>query len=64
MSSPLSDNQRALRIRKRPKKTSSKAKTAQKLFGNNTIKELSIPAVADHYNHFMGTLDKFNHLTA
>jgi hypothetical protein len=60
----LSGDQRVLRIRKRPKETSSKAKIAQKPFGDKPIKELFIPIVADHYNHFIGTIDKFNHLTA
>jgi hypothetical protein len=64
MSSALSGDQRVSRIRKRPKETSSKAKTARKPFGDDAIKELSIPIVADHYNHFMGAVDEFDHLTA
>ncbi len=51
-------------MRKRPKETSSKAKTARKPFSDNAVKELSIPAVADYYNHFMGAIDEFDHLTA
>jgi hypothetical protein len=64
MSSALLGDQRVSRIRKRPKETSSKAKTAREPFRDNVIKELSIPVVADHYNHFMGTVNEFDHLTA
>jgi hypothetical protein len=60
----MSGDQRVLRIRKRPKETSSKAKIAREPFRDDAIKELSIPAVADHYNHFMGAVNEFDHLTA
>jgi hypothetical protein len=64
MSSFMSGDPRVLRQRKRPKKTSSKAKTARVPFGDQAIKELSIPAVADGYNYHMGAVDEFDHLTA
>jgi hypothetical protein len=63
ISSALSSDERVLRIRKRLKETSSKAKIARKPFNNDAIKELFIPAVADHYNYFIGAVDKFDHLT-
>jgi transposase IS4-like protein len=64
MSSAMSGDQKVLRTRKRPKETSSKAKTAREPFGDDAIKELWIPEVADGYNHFMGAVDEFDHLTA
>lgn len=42
-----------------------KAKTARAPFTpREAEKELLIPKVADHYNHFMGAVDEFDHLTA
>jgi hypothetical protein len=40
MSLVMSSDKKVLRLRKRPKETSSKAKTAKAPFGNNAIKEL------------------------
>ena len=64
MSSFMSGDERVLRLRKRPKETSSKAKTARKPFGNQATKVLSIPAIADGYNYHMGAVNEFDHLTA
>ena len=64
MSSFMSGDRRVDRLRKRPKETSSKAKTARVPFGNSATKVLSIPVVADGYNYNMGAVDKFDHLTA
>ena len=64
ISSAISGNKKVLRPRKRPKETSSKAKTAREPFSDNAIKELWIPIVTDSYNHFMGIVNEFNHLTA
>jgi hypothetical protein len=64
MSSFLSGNERVIRKRKRPKETSSKAKTARAPFSDDElVKELSIPAIADGYNYNMGAVDEFDHLT-
>ena len=41
------------RLRKRPKKTSSKAKTSRVPFGDQRTKELDIPVVYDKYNNKM-----------
>jgi hypothetical protein len=60
----MSGDERVLRLRKRPKETSSKAKTARVPFGNQATKILSIPAIADGYNYYMGAVDEFDHLTA
>ena len=41
------------RVRKRPKKTLSKAKTTRVPFRDQPTKELEIPKVYDYYNHNM-----------
>jgi hypothetical protein len=64
MSSVLSGDERIARLRRRPKETSSKAKTSRVPFGKEPVKELSIPAIADEYNYHMGAVDAFDHLTA
>lgn len=64
MSSVLSGDDKVVRLRKRPKDTSSKAKTARQPFGNSPEKKLEIPAIADGYNYHMGAVDEFDHLTA
>jgi hypothetical protein len=64
ISSFMSGDERVIWLRKRPKETSSKAKTARIPFGQEAEKELSIPAIADGYNYQMGAVDEFDHLTA
>jgi hypothetical protein len=51
MSSFMSGDERVIRLRKRPKETSSKAKTARIPFGQEAKKELSIPVITDGYNY-------------
>jgi hypothetical protein len=65
MSSMLSGDQKVLSERKRPKETSFKAKTSRAPFlDGKAVKKLWILAIADRYNHFMGAVDKFDHLIA
>jgi hypothetical protein len=64
MSLAMSGDEKVLRLKKRPKETSFKAKTSRAPFGHDAVKELLIPAVADGYNYHMGAVGKFNHLTA
>jgi hypothetical protein len=64
MSSFISGDKRILRQRKRPKETSSKAKTIRIPFGNRAIKTLLIPVIADEYNYYMGAVNEFDYLTA
>ena len=64
MSSVLSGDEMVVRLRRRPKETSSKAKTSRVPFGEDAIKELNIPTIADAYNYHMGAVDEFDHLTA
>jgi hypothetical protein len=59
----LSSDKKVLRLRKRPKETSSKAKTLRVLFGNLLKKELKILAITNGYNYYIGTIDEFNYLT-
>jgi hypothetical protein len=51
---------RVTRLRKRPKGTSSNAKTARKPFGIYSEKELDIPVLYDEYNHNMGPVDVYD----
>lgn len=46
-----------LRRRKRPKKTSGKAKTARIPFGDQPTKTLPLPTFDDEYNYGMGAVD-------
>jgi hypothetical protein len=64
ISSVLSGDEMVVRLRRRPKETSSKAKTSRVPFGEDAIKELSIPVIADEYNYQMGVVNEFDHLTA
>jgi hypothetical protein len=64
MFSVMSGDEKVLRLRKRPKETFSKARTAKALFGRDAIKELLIPAVIDGYNYHMGAVNEFDYLTA
>jgi hypothetical protein len=51
MLSILLGDERVSRLWKTRKETSSKAKTAREPFGNNVVKELLIPLIADGYNY-------------
>ena len=57
MSTVYDGKSKVTRVRKRPKKTSSKAKTAQEPFGYQPTKELEIPELYDCYNHNMLAID-------
>jgi hypothetical protein len=64
MSSILSSDKKVVRLRKRPKETSSKAKTTREPFSNNAEKELEILAIINGYNYYISAIDEFDHLTA
>lgn len=57
-------DQTILRMRKRPKITSSNAAITRKPFGDQSIKMLSILTFIDDYNHYMGGVDQANQLRA
>lgn len=50
-------DKKVLRLRKRPKLSSSKAKTARLPFGDLGEKEMWVPELYDAYNHNMGAVD-------
>jgi hypothetical protein len=52
------------RNRRRPKETSSSAKTARIPFGDQPCKVLAIPIVVDDYNYHMGYVDQGDQLSA
>jgi hypothetical protein len=65
MTSVLSPEETVERYRKRPKETSSKAKTSRAVFAEGeAVKKLPIPIVADSYNHKMGAVDVGDQLIA
>ncbi len=63
MSSVFLGDNKVIRLRKRPKETSFKAKTSQVPFGEEAIKELSIPAIVDAYNYYIEAINEFDYLT-
>lgn len=48
--------------RRRPPKTATNARTTWAVFRNSAVKELSIPAFIDMYNHFMNGVDLVDQL--
>jgi hypothetical protein len=62
MSTTMDGNDTVMKERKRPKKTSSKAKTARVPFGNLPKKVLLIPVVFDQYNFNMLQVNEFDHM--
>jgi hypothetical protein len=64
MSSVLSADEKVIWLRRRLKETSFKAKTLRISFGEDAVKELSIPTIADAYNYHIRVVNEFDHLTA
>jgi hypothetical protein len=64
MSTTIDGNKTVLRVRRRPKTTSSKAKTSRVPFGDQPTKALSIPVVFDKYNFNMLQVDEFDHMAS
>jgi hypothetical protein len=64
MSSILLINEKVIRLRKRLKETSFKAKTSRVPFKEDLVKELSIPVITDAYNYYMRANNEFDYLTA
>jgi hypothetical protein len=60
----LLGDEKVVRLRKRLKETSSKAKTTRVLFDKDLIKGLSIPAIIDGYNYHIGAINEFDYLIA
>jgi hypothetical protein len=64
MSTVFDGKEKVIQLQKRPKKTSSKAKTARIPFGDKATKELEIPKIYDFYNHNMLAVDVADQLAA
>jgi hypothetical protein len=64
ISSILLSDKRIIRLRKRLKETSFKAKTTRAPFNKAATKELNIPLVIGRYNYYIGAVNEFNHLIA
>jgi hypothetical protein len=64
MSTVMDGNEQVERERKRPKETSSKAKTARVPFGDQPTKKLMIPRLYDGYNYNMGAVDEHDNMTS
>jgi hypothetical protein len=64
MSTVMDGNAQVERERKRPKETSSKAKTARVPFGDLPKKKLMIPQLYDGYNHNMGAVDEHDNMAS
>ena len=50
------------RLRRRPAKTATNARTSRAVFGEMTTKELDIPRFIDMYNHYMNGVDNADQL--
>jgi hypothetical protein len=64
MSTVYDGTARVTTVRKRPKETSTSAKTARVPFGDQPTKALEIPEVYNFYNHKMGAVDIADQLAA
>jgi len=54
--------EKILRLRRRPPKTATNAKTSRIIFGDLPVLALLIPRFIDDYNHFMGGVDQADQL--
>jgi hypothetical protein len=64
MSNCLDTKELIAKLRRRPKLTSSKAKTSQKPFGSLARKVLDIPVLYNKYNFNMGAVDEHDNLSS
>jgi hypothetical protein len=64
MSTTINRKETVLQDRKRPKTTSSKAKTSRVPFGNNPYKVLPILKVYNKYNFNMLQVNQFDHIAS
>ena len=61
--STVSNNQETVkRLRRRPAKSATNARTSRAVFGEMTTKELDIPKFIDMYNHYMNGVDNADQL--
>ena len=64
MSNCLDAEEAIERLRRRPKLTSSKAKTSRKPFGDMARKALKIPIIFNEYNFNMGAVDEHDNMAS
>jgi hypothetical protein len=64
MSTVYDGKKKVWSLRRRPKETSTSAKTARKPFGNQTTKRLEIPDAYNQYNHNMLAIDVADQMAA
>jgi hypothetical protein len=64
MSTVFNGKEKVTQLRKQPKKTLSKAKTARIPFGNQATKELEISKIYDFYNYNMLAVNVADQLAA
>ena len=62
MSTVSSEMETVERLRRRPAKTATNARTSRQIFGDEATKKLLIPAFIDNYNYFMGAVDQADQL--
>ena len=62
MSTVSTGRETVIRNRRRPTKTAINSKTSRKVFGDQSTKDLEIPAFIDDYNHYMGGVDQADQL--
>ena len=62
MSTISNGEEKVRRLRRRPAKTATNARTSRAIFGEMTTKELNIPAFIDMYNHYMNGVDNADQL--
>ena len=62
MSTVSNPRETVRRLRRRPAKTATNARTSRAVFGEMTTKELDIPKFIDMYNHYMNGVDNADQL--
>ena len=62
MSTIFTGRETVIRNQRRPAKTATNAKTSREVFGDQSTKDLEIPAFIDDYNHYMGAADQADQL--
>ena len=62
ISTVSNDRETVKRLRRRPAKTATNARTSRAMFGEMTTKELDIPAFINMYNHYMNGVDNTDQL--
>ena len=62
MSTVSTGRETVIRNRRKPIITATNSQTSRKIYGNQSIKDLEIPAFIDDYNYYIGGVDQANQL--